>query len=78
MEAIRDIKKGEEITYDYATSETLNNWKMECKCGSKNCRKIISGEDYKKEDVIKKFNGHFMSYLQKLVDDYVKKNGIKL
>ncbi len=38
--ALRDIKKGEEITSDYSKSET-GSWDMECHCGSRNCRKTI-------------------------------------
>ena len=38
--AKRDISKGEEITADY-TEELPSNTYMECKCGSKNCKKII-------------------------------------
>lgn len=45
--ALKNIKKGEEITYDYST--TMNDdeikvegfWKAKCKCGSDNCRGII-------------------------------------
>lgn len=49
--AIRDINRGEEITYDYST--TMNDdkekiiragrelWTCKCNCGSKNCREII-------------------------------------
>jgi len=49
--AIRNIKKGEEITYDYSTTEWTDDkawgidwfhkWKIKCKCSSKNCRKTI-------------------------------------
>lgn len=38
--AKRDIKKGEEITDDYSKDETPG-FEMVCRCGSKNCRKII-------------------------------------
>jgi uncharacterized protein len=51
MKAIRDIKQGEEITYDYSSVEWSNDklwkinwtklWRMECHCGQKNCRKLI-------------------------------------
>ena len=43
--AIRDIKKGEEITYDYSATigpnipESL--WAMPCECGAKSCRKVL-------------------------------------
>ncbi len=39
--AIRDIKKGEEITGDYS-KENIPGLKMKCKCGSKSCRRIIT------------------------------------
>jgi SET domain-containing protein len=62
--ATRDIKKGEEITIDYSTLdiESLTGGKkqlqMECKCGSKNCRKIIKTFDQldqKDKDRLKRF-----------------------
>ena len=42
--AIRDIKAGEEITYDYSTTvpKYKSWWKMRCHCGASNCRKVIS------------------------------------
>jgi len=69
--AINDIKKGEEITVDYSTLdiESLTQGKkqlmMECKCGSENCRKVISTFDRlnkKDKDRLKKF---LNSYLRK-------------
>ena len=43
--AIRDIKKGEEITYDYSATVGPNIptslWTMQCNCGQLNCRKIL-------------------------------------
>ncbi|HLC86359.1 MAG TPA: SET domain-containing protein-lysine N-methyltransferase [Candidatus Nanoarchaeia archaeon] len=39
--AIKNIKNGEEVTFDYSTSEEDPYWKMNCKCHAKNCRNII-------------------------------------
>jgi uncharacterized protein len=46
--AIKDIKKDEEITYDYSLVEWTDDsfgaykrWGMNCRCGSRNCRKVI-------------------------------------
>jgi hypothetical protein len=46
--ALRDINKGEEVTYDYATTVGVkrdpswllgnNDWNMSCQCGSEKCR----------------------------------------
>ena len=39
--ALRDIAKGQEITYDYSATIAPTEWSMKCKCGSKLCRGII-------------------------------------
>lgn len=41
--AIRDIKSGEEITFDYSTTvgKTITGWFMGCNCGYDKCRKQI-------------------------------------
>lgn len=39
--AIRPLKKGEEVTIDYALSETYPLWHMRCHCRSANCRRIV-------------------------------------
>lgn len=39
--AIRNIKKGEEITTDYSKGDSPGQG-FKCNCGSKNCRKKIS------------------------------------
>ncbi|MFA5773251.1 MAG: SET domain-containing methyltransferase [Candidatus Paceibacterota bacterium] len=39
--AIRNIKKDEEITFDYSLSEADIFWHIKCSCSSKNCRKTI-------------------------------------
>lgn len=38
--AIRDIKAGEEVTFDYSTI-IADDWVMECRCGTSSCRRII-------------------------------------
>ncbi|MDD5193140.1 MAG: SET domain-containing protein-lysine N-methyltransferase [Candidatus Nanoarchaeia archaeon] len=61
IKAIKNIKKGEEINYDYGY-ELDNDYKDHpCKCGSKNCIGYIIGKDYwkkfkkmqRKEEVLK-------------------------
>jgi len=38
--AMRDIKAGEEVTFDYSTI-IADAWVLECNCGSVLCRKLI-------------------------------------
>ena len=40
--ALRDIKKGEELTYDYSIILSKKE-KIKCRCGSKNCKETVSG-----------------------------------
>jgi len=65
--ARKDIVKGEELTFDYATGETypLNS---ECNCGVKDCRKNITGEEWKDQEFRKKYKGHFNPYIQGLIN----------
>ncbi len=53
--AIRPIKKGEEITWDYSTTLYKNPWTMACLCRSKNCRKVIKEFKYLPEKTKKKY-----------------------
>ncbi|MFA5992699.1 MAG: SET domain-containing methyltransferase [Candidatus Pacearchaeota archaeon] len=50
--ALRNIKKGEELTHDYSLTavdqiDNKDGWMMDCNCGSKNCRKKIIGDFFK-------------------------------
>jgi hypothetical protein len=44
--ALRDIKRGEEITIDYDKIAHLEE-PFECRCGSKNCRGFVQGRKLK-------------------------------
>ena len=44
--AIKKIKKGKEITFDYSTTMYNDPSKMRCKCGEKNCRHVIKEFKY--------------------------------
>ncbi|HEY4509359.1 MAG TPA: SET domain-containing protein [Candidatus Paceibacterota bacterium] len=44
--AIKNIKKGEELFWDYGYDENNSRFKMKCVCGSNNCRQIITGNDW--------------------------------
>ena len=47
------IKADNEITFDYSTTstDTLDTWKLNCKCLSFKCRKVISGIQYLSEEL---------------------------
>jgi SET domain-containing protein len=45
--AIRNIEKEEELSYDYGLIESNPKFKMSCNCKSDNCRKMVTGDDWK-------------------------------
>lgn len=65
--AIRDIKPGEEITFDYSFTEADPKYKFECYCGAKNCRKTVTGNDWKIPGFQKKYFDYFSSYIQEKI-----------
>jgi len=63
--ARRTIMPGEEVTFDYSTSESLENPEMpECHCGSPICRGRLDPCDYLNEELIERYGTHFVSYLR--------------
>jgi hypothetical protein len=62
--AMRDIKKGEWCTWDYEMSED-SDWKMECKCGTKKCRKIIGAFKNMPPEIRKKYGCYISDWLVK-------------
>ena len=71
--AMRDIAEDEEVTFDYAmvVSESENSdlvFSMDCMCGTDQCRKTITENDWKFESLQKKYAGYFSQYLQEKIN----------
>ena len=60
--AMRDIHSGEELTHDWATTDD-DSYEMECKCGAVNCRGVITGQDWRREDLQQRYAGYMSWYL---------------
>ena len=41
IHAIKNVKRDEELTFDYSISEIDTKWSLNCTCGTKTCRKKI-------------------------------------
>jgi uncharacterized protein len=63
--AIKDIKRDEELTFDYSISED-SCWQLKCNCSSKNCRKIVRGLRHLPLSCFKKYQPVFPSYFKKV------------
>jgi uncharacterized protein len=70
--ALRDIKSGEELTFDYAMSDGGPYDEFECNCGSPNCRRNITGNDWKLPGLWNKYKGYFSPYLARRIEELAK------
>jgi len=69
--ALKEIKKGEELVWDYSTSMLERHWTMQCACGEGNCRNTVTDFDLLPRDIQEKyldlnivlpFIAHFIQY----------------
>jgi SET domain-containing protein len=65
--AMRDIRAGEELTHDWAMTDDDDDYSVECKCGARNCRKILIGKDWQRPELQKRYAGYFSAYLAKKI-----------
>jgi SET domain-containing protein len=66
--ALKDVKIGEEVAFDYAMTES-SDFEIKCLCGKSNCRRKITGEDWKRKDLQEKYKGYFSDYIAKKISD---------
>ena len=64
--AMRAIAAGEELTHDWATTDN-DNYAMECRCGAARCRGVVTGKDWQREDLQRKYRGWFSWYLERKI-----------
>jgi SET domain-containing protein len=60
--AMRDVAPGEELTTDYALFDD-HDGQMTCQCGTGSCRAVVSGTDWKRPELQRKYGRYFSSYL---------------
>ena len=63
--AMKNIKRGEEVTLDYSITDDDPQWKIKCKCQSKNCRKLIKSIQFLPKGPYKKYEPFIPKFLQK-------------
>ena len=60
--AMRDIRAGEELTHDWAMTDD-DDYSVECNCSVSDCRKTLTGRDWQRPDLQKRYAGYFSAYL---------------
>jgi hypothetical protein len=74
--AMRDIKSGEEINFDYAMCDGSSYDEFTCYCGSENCRGSVKGSDWARPELWEKYDGYFMPYLAKRIEALKAKESV--
>lgn len=75
--ARREIKKGEEITTDYALMEADENYvaKWSCRCNSPLCRRKFTGKDWRLPELQERYKGHFSPLINKRIKALRRETG---
>jgi SET domain-containing protein len=60
--ALRDIAAGEELTHDWAMTDD-DDYEMECRCGAAACRKVVTGQDWRKPELQQRYGPFMSAYL---------------
>jgi uncharacterized protein len=66
--ALRDIRAGEELTYDWAMEENRSD-RTRCRCGARRCRRVLTGRDWMIPGLQRRYRGYFSSYLEDKIRD---------
>jgi Proteins containing SET domain len=64
--AMRAIGAGEELTHDWAMTDD-DDYSVECNCGAPDCRKTLTGKDWQRPDLQKRYAGYFSGYLARKI-----------
>ena len=67
VQALQDIEIGDELSFDYAMTDSSEYDEFICACGKNNCREKITGKDWQKEEIQSKYKNYFGSYIEKLI-----------
>jgi uncharacterized protein len=60
--ALRDVARGEELTYDWAMEEHSRE-RTRCTCRAASCRKVVTGRDWMIPALQRRYRGFFSAYL---------------
>ncbi len=67
--AMRDIDIDEELTFDYAMTETDPEYVVELSCHKENCRQKFTGNDWKQPDLQEKYGKYLSLYIQENINN---------
>jgi hypothetical protein len=75
--AMRDIAPGEEITFDYAMSDSQDYDEFVCECGTALCREKVTGSDWTRPELQDRYRGWFSEYLERRIGRLVPSGAVR-
>lgn len=73
--ALRKIKSGEELTFDYSITEDDEYWVFKCKCRAKNCRETVRSVQHLPSKVFNRYLPFIPTHFKRV---YNEANGQKV
>lgn len=65
--AMRDIRPGETVTFDYAMSDTNSFVDFDCRCETPACRGRMTGDDWRRPDIQARYVGWFAPHVSRMI-----------
>src|ERR1700734_3274306 len=63
----RPVAAGEELTIDYGTQSGAGGFSMTCDCGSPQCRRVISSNDWRLPYLQERYRNHWVPALEERI-----------
>jgi len=75
--AMKPIRGGE-VTFDYGMvlyrGKGVTPYNLVCHCGARNCRGVVTDNDWKLPELQQRYDGYFSWYLQEKIDRLKRRN----
>jgi SET domain-containing protein len=65
--ASRDIAEGEEILCDYCTIVCYSEYRLDCRCGTPQCRGLVTGDDWRQPALRARYRGRFSTQIEQKI-----------
>jgi uncharacterized protein len=68
LRVIREILPGDELSFDYAMTDSTPLLELDCTCGAALCRGRVTSDDWRIPRLREIYDGRFTTYLQRRID----------
>jgi SET domain-containing protein len=67
MVTMRAVSVGEELCFDYAMTDSDDYDEFDCLCGTRSCRGVVSGADWKEPELRDRYRGWYSTYIERRI-----------